>query len=229
MNVKEKVLELACKELGTREFPPGSNDVKYNTDYYGGRVQGGKYPWCCVFLWWIFQKVDCPELFFGGKRTAYCPALLTYHQRKGQAVTGDYQPGDIVFFNFNRGSSAQHVGLCESWDGRYITTIDGNTGVGKEANGGAVMRRRREKKYIVGAVRPDYGEENRMTQEEVKKIVQDLEQERQSRKPDPAWGSEAREWALEQGLFVGNEAGELQWEAPVTRNQLATILYKMNH
>ena len=69
---------------------------------------------------------------------------MSFH--RGQAVSGDYRPGDVVFFNFDGGSAAKHVGLCESWDGTYITTIDGNTGTTSEANGGAVMRRRRNKK-----------------------------------------------------------------------------------
>ena len=73
----------------------------------------------------------------------------------------DYKPGDIVFFNFSGGKTAQHVGLCTAWDGTYITTIDGNTGTGNEANGGAVMERKRHKRYIVGVARPEYsGGEN---------------------------------------------------------------------
>ena len=46
---------------------------------------------------------------------------MSFH--KNQKVT-DYRPGDIVFFNFSGRSSAGHVGICESWDGTYITTID---------------------------------------------------------------------------------------------------------
>ena len=46
---------------------------------------------------------------------------------------GDYRPGDVIFFNFNGGSNAAHVGICESWDGAYITTIDGNTAPTNEA------------------------------------------------------------------------------------------------
>ena len=63
------------------------------------------------------------------------------------------------------------MGLCESYDGVYITTIDGNTGTGNEANGGAVMRRRRHKRYIVGAYRPAYQKETAMTTEEAKSTL----------------------------------------------------------
>lgn len=153
--MRDTILALARKELGTVEFPPNSNKVKYNTAYYGRAVSGSAYPWCCVFLWWLFKQAGASKLFFDGKKTAYCPTLLAYYKQKGQLVS-DYKPGDIVFFNFSGGKTAQHVGLCTAWDGTYITTIDGNTGSGNEANGGAVMERKRHKKYIVAVARPKY-------------------------------------------------------------------------
>ena len=150
----EKILAIARGEIGNKESPANSNRVKYNTAYYGKEVSGSNYAWCAAFVWWVFWKAGASALFYGGKKTAYCPTLKNYH--KGQAVKGDYRPGDVIFFNFNGGSNAAHVGICESWDGSYITTIDGNTAPTNEANGGAVMRRRRAKRYIVGAYRPDY-------------------------------------------------------------------------
>ena len=79
----ETILALARKELGTAESPAGSNHVKYNTAYYGREVSGGAYPWCCVFLWWLFQTAGAPELFYGGGRTASCSALMTYAKSHG--------------------------------------------------------------------------------------------------------------------------------------------------
>lgn len=147
----ERLLALARGELGVTESPRDSNQVKYN-DAYGG----GAKAWCCVFLWWLFDRAGASALFYGGGRTAYAPTLLAYHKKAGQAVTGDYEPGDVIFFDFNGNGMADHVGLCEGWDGDRITTIDGNTGEGDEANGGAVLRRTRDKKYICGAYRPAY-------------------------------------------------------------------------
>ena len=148
MATAEKLLELARSQIGVKESPTGSNKVKYNTEYGGGPKA-----WCCVFVWWLFREAAASELFYGGKKTAYAPTLLAYHRKARQFVSGDYQLGDIIFFDFNGNGTADHVGVCEAWDGTYITTIDGNTGEGNEANGGAVMRRIRNKKYIVGAYR----------------------------------------------------------------------------
>ena len=165
-----KLLSVARSQLGITESPAGSNRVKYNEEYYGRPVSGRSYPWCVVFQWWCFRAAGASRLFYGGGQTASCTALYSYHKKRSQDVT-DYRPGDLVFFNFSGGTATEHVGLCESYDGVYITTIDGNTGTGNEANGGAVMRRRRHKRYIVGAYRPAYQKETAMTTEEAKSTL----------------------------------------------------------
>lgn len=160
MATAQQLLDIARAELGTTESPAGSNNVMYNTAYYGREVYDGlwdtEFPWCVVFLWWCFRQAGAAELFYGGSKTASCRQLLSYHKR--QAVT-DYQPGDIIFYNFHGKTTAEHVGICESAGGS-IVTIEGNTGVGNDANGGAVMRRTRSLGQIVGAYRPKYEEDD---------------------------------------------------------------------
>ena len=51
----QQILNIANNELGTKEYPPNSNNVKYNTWYYGHPVSGKNYPWCCVFISYIFN------------------------------------------------------------------------------------------------------------------------------------------------------------------------------
>ena len=196
----EKILDTARAQLGIREEPPNSNRVKFNTAYYGRDVSGSAYPWCCAFVWWVFREAGAASLFYGGKKTASCSALLSFH--KGQAVRGDYQPGDIIFFNFNGRKNPAHVGICESWDGQYITTIDGNTAPTNEANGGAVMRRRRAKKYMIGAYRPAY-EEDTMTQADFDKMMDDY-LERRGDKPASGWAGTLLQEAKQAGITDGS-------------------------
>lgn len=231
----EKILKIARKEIGTKESPANSNRVKYNTAYYGREVSGSNYAWCCAFVWWCFREAGASELFYGGKKTAYCPTLKSYHKK--QAVSGDYRPGDVIFFNFKGAKNAAHVGVCESWDGGYITTIDGNTGSGDQANGGAVLRQRRSKKYIVGAYRPAYQKEDEMTEEQVKKIARavcaelmeldgyakfaaHMDRYRQAlgKLPVPAWAAETGEWdrAAKTGLTDGSRPQDLVTRAEVS-------------
>ena len=203
MNVTaQTILELARGEIGVTESPPGSNRVKYNTFYYGREVSGSNLHWCAVFVWWLFGQAGVPELYFGGGKTAYCPALLYHHRH--QKVSGDYRPGDILFFNFDGGMLARHVGVCEAFDGTFVTTIDGNTGTSNEANGGAVLRRTRHKKYIVGAYRPAYQEEETMTQEQFDSMLEDYLNRQREKRPVQLWLLEGIEKAKAVGVTDGS-------------------------
>ena len=207
----ERLLDLARSQLGVKESPAGSNRVKYN-DAYGG----GAKAWCCTFLWWLFREAGASELFFNGAKTAYAPALLIYHRKMGQAVHGDYRPGDVIFFDFNGNKTADHVGICESWDGTYITTIDGNTGEGSEADGGAVMRRKRAKKFICGAYRPAYEEEETVDQKQFDALMEDW-LNRQAGKPASTWSrvDEAKAAGITDGTRPQSFA---------TREEVATMI-----
>ena len=211
----EKILDTDRAQLGIREEPPNSNRVKFNTAYYGREVSGSDYPWCCAFIWWVFWEAGAASLFYGGKKTASCSALLSFH--KGQAVRGDYQPGDIIFFNFNGRKNPAHVGICESWDGQYITTIDGNTAPTNEANGGAVMRRRRAKKYMIGAYRPAY-EEDTMTQADFDKMMDDY-LERRGDKPASGWAGTLLQEAKQAGITDGSRP-----QSFATREEVAAMV-----
>ena len=226
----EKILEIARLQLGIKENPPNSNRVKFNTAYYGQEVFGSAYPWCCAFVWWVFREAGASELFYGGKKTASCSTLLGFH--KAQAVRENYLPGDIIFFNFDGKKNTQHVGICEGWDGRYITTIDGNTAPTNEANGGAVMRRRRPKKYIVGAYRPAYEEDN-MDQSKFNQMFRTAMAEYRNSLRDndsSAYSEAARRYVVEKGIFSGSGTApdgqpNFMWEDLLTREQCAQVLY----
>lgn len=152
------ILTIAQQEIGVKERPSGSNNVKYNTAYYGSAVSGSAYPWCCAFVWWVFNQAGAASLFNGGAKTAYCPTAMAWYQSQGRFHTSDFKPGDVVFFTWSGSrSSPDHIGIVESVnaDGT-VNTIEGNTSVTSNDNGGAVMRRVRSTACIVGAGRPDY-------------------------------------------------------------------------
>lgn len=219
MATAEKILEIARSQIGTRESPANSDNVKYNTAYYGREVSG-KYPWCAVFVWWVFREAGAPELYYGGGETAYCPTLMSFHKK--QAVT-DYRPGDIVFFNFSGRSSAGHVGICESWDGTYITTIDGNTGSASEDNGGAVLRRRRHKKFIVGAYRPEYQEDDDMTQDQFNSFM-DNYLKAIAKEPASDWAKPFIQTAIDVGAMTDVGGTIERPKSWMTREELSVVV-----
>lgn len=154
MATAKKLINKAISQIGVKESPANSNNVKYNTAYYGREVKGSAYPWCCAFIWWLFQKCDASKLFCNGQKIALCQSVKNI--MKSQIVKNP-KPGDLVLFQFDSDASADHIGILEkvNSDGTY-TTIEGNTAVGNDANGGCVMRRTRKKSQIMCFIRPDY-------------------------------------------------------------------------
>ncbi|MCI9331308.1 MAG: CHAP domain-containing protein [Oscillibacter sp.] len=202
----EKVLAIATAELGTRESPTNSNRVKYNTWYYGREVSGAAYPWCMVFVQWVFAQA-------GGKlpvKTASCGALMNAARKAGCWVTKDYRPGDVVIYDFPGGAATDHTGIIEKVTAFGVVAIEGNTSqAGSQSNGGMVRRKTRPYKQIVGAVRPDYQKED--------KHMDNI--------PSPAH-KEGVEWAKKNGILTGDAAGDLKLSDPVTRQQLCTMLFR---
>lgn len=127
------ILSVAQSQIGIKESPAGSNRVKYSS-WYG--LVG---PWCDMFVSWCANQAGVGNVV--GKY-AYCPSHVNYFKSKGWWHDAEYkpQPGDIIFFA-SRGVAC-HVGIVERRNGSYsVTTIEGNTSVSSNDNGGAVMRR----------------------------------------------------------------------------------------
>lgn len=148
MTVNE-LLQIAKSQIGVKEDPPNSNNVKYNTWYYGHPVQGNGYPWCATFVSWCFRGTGLVP------KTASCLNMLEWFEKKGQIVK-DPKPGDIVFFKYSTNNRrTNHVGIVVAAGGRVINTIEGNTSTTSQDNGGCVMQRNRTTN-IVAFARPNY-------------------------------------------------------------------------
>ena len=148
------VLRIAGWQEGVVEMPSGSNKVKYNDAYYDRTVSGKAFAWCMVFVWWVFREAG-----FNLWKTASCTAFVNRYRvyAPRQIVTSGFRPGDIVFFDFSGSrKKTEHVGIVAGVVGSTILTIEGNTGAGNDANGGAVMKRRRNVGLITVGIRPGY-------------------------------------------------------------------------
>ncbi len=152
------IIKKAQSFLGVKESPAGSNKVKFNTDYYGREVSGAAYPWCCAFVWDIFRMCDATDLFFDGQKTAYCQSVANWGKNRKLTVAKNAgKKGDLILFDWNKDGHADHIGfiLKKNADGTY-QTIEGNTSVGNDSNGGCVMERKRAVSTIHSIVRPKY-------------------------------------------------------------------------
>ncbi|MDO4314297.1 MAG: CHAP domain-containing protein [Oscillospiraceae bacterium] len=228
------LLALARGELGVGESPAGSNCVKYNTAYYGREVRdtaGTKYPWCVVFLWWLFREAGAPELFYGGGRTASCGTLMGYAKTHGLFVSGGYVPGDLVFLRFSAKQAApEHIGIVRDVraDGALVT-IEGNTSPENDANGGQVRQRVRPAWQAVGGYRPAYEEDEDMDQAAFNKLADKWLESRAALAPSiqTEEGEAARAWAEEQGILLGDGQGRKQYRSFCTREQAVLFLYRL--
>ena len=73
MSLIDDVINKAKEYIGVTEEPPESNNVVFNTDYYGQEVYDGSattYPWCVTFLWDIFRMAGAEHVFCDGMKTA---------------------------------------------------------------------------------------------------------------------------------------------------------------
>lgn len=143
------ILTLAKTQIGVCEKPKGSNNVIYNTEYYGREINDPNYAWCATFVWWLFKHCNAPELYYNGGKTAYVPALDDWGRKNGLTVT-EPQPGDLIIFDWDTPQGGgDHVAVCLSSTPTTITTIDGNCD-------DAVRQVIRSRSGILRIIRPKY-------------------------------------------------------------------------
>ncbi|MGI6117847.1 MAG: CHAP domain-containing protein [Bilifractor sp.] len=175
MATANDIVAKAESYVGVKESPRNSNNVIFNTDFYGHAVSGSAYKWCAAFVWDIFRMCDASDLF--GPKTAGV-AYFEAHTPAKQVGIHDGQMGDIVTFDWKRDGHPDHIGIIKSRnsDGSY-NTIEGNTSYGNNSNGGEVMVRRRYVNNIHKIFRPDYTEatQTKTTEYEAPKGVRPLE------------------------------------------------------
>jgi len=219
------LLSAARKELGNTENPAGSNRTKYGK-WFG--LDG--YAWCMMFVQWVFDQagVKLP------KRTASCGDLMRAAQAAGCWVTRDFQPGDVVIYDFPGGAATDHCGIVEMELPDYgVQAIEGNTSQsGSQSNGGMVCRKSRPRKYIAGAVRPQFDAEKEDGNMDISAIISQMSDEQAydllvkaqryaSMLPEPAWSQMEGHWqrAIDAGVINGGSP-----EGLLKRDEFAAVL-----
>jgi cell wall-associated NlpC family hydrolase len=137
--LRERIVELATEEVGYSETPMNTNKTKYGK-WFG--LDG--VAWCGMFCSWVYDKagVNLGRIGFL-KGFAGCQTAVAHFRKTGE-VTNAPQPGDLVFFDWNKDGRFDHVGIfCRKVSATYFETIEGNTSITNQSNGGQVMLRRR--------------------------------------------------------------------------------------
>lgn len=160
MNIIEKAINIALKEIGTCE---PSGDDKYIKVY--NQLTGAGFSmsvaWCAVFVTWVMYTAGVAKSIV--PYFASCDVGMNWFKKKGQfmkapAYGGSYTPkaGDIIFFSskYDQNDST-HVGIVTSCSNGTVHTIEGNTSDAVHERSYALSN-----KYILGYGVPKYGVES---------------------------------------------------------------------
>lgn len=142
----DDVIKIAFAEVGTVESPKNSNKTKYGK-WFG--LDG--VAWCGMFCSWCYSQAGVPLPNIGfTKGFAGCQTAVAYF-KKSKEVTTTPQVGDLVFFDWNGDTRYDHVGMFNGWKVKGVSfyTVEGNTSLTNQSNGGAVMSRTRDLKNVI--------------------------------------------------------------------------------
>jgi hypothetical protein len=151
--IGELGLREALRHLGVTERPANSNRTPFG-QWFG--VDGVM--WCNIFVSYCFA-VGADYTICAGFQGAgvypngctYVPTTEAWLRASGQWLGRTSPlPGDIAIFNWD-GGVPDHIGIVErDLGGGRFACIEGNTAVGNDSNGGAVMRRTRRVSQVNG-------------------------------------------------------------------------------
>lgn len=149
----EAALAEALKHVGKKERPYGSNKTEFGR-WFG--VDG--VPWCNTFVSYCFANGAKYVICAGFRGAGVYPNGCTYvpTTEAWLRATGMWKgrtrpmPGDIAIFNWDAGVP-DHIGIVEEdLGGGTFHSLEGNTSVGNDSNGGQVMRRLRYLSQVNG-------------------------------------------------------------------------------
>lgn len=131
------IIATASIEIGTVEIPKNSNKTKYGKWFGFDGVA-----WCGMFVSWVYATSgkQLPNIGFT-KGFAGCQTAVAFFKKQGW-ITTKPMSGDIVFFDWNKDGRYDHTGIfVRAINATTFETIEGNTSLTNQSNGGQVMRR----------------------------------------------------------------------------------------
>lgn len=141
MTDRQNIVDVARKYVGTKESPPDSNKTMFGK---WAKLDG--VPWCGLFVSYVYNEAvfPLPKIGFRFPGFAGCQTAVKYFREKNK-ITITPVEGDIVFFDWNGDGRFDHTGLfVKKIDDISFETIEGNTSLTNNSNGGEVMVRKRK-------------------------------------------------------------------------------------
>ena len=155
-----KVIAAAMAYVDSGYTEGKNNDTSFGK-WYGMNYQ----PWCAMFVSGCFNEAGLVNLVAASTKKGFasCDAGASWFAKNKRIVPiGQAEPGDIVFFNFDKNpTDTEHVGIVVKNNKRTKTlvTIEGNTSgdrKGSQANGDGVFKKKRSYSLVMSVARPDW-------------------------------------------------------------------------
>lgn len=157
------LIGVAKTQLGYTELDSSGNPIPSSSDggytKYGDSFGEPRGAWCAYFISWCASQAAIPSSIV--PRLGNCGTLTDWYQSRSiyYSRSSGYipKPGDMVFFNWSGGTSAQHIGIVTGVSGNNLYTIEGNTGgdEGYMCNG---RTRSLNASYVLGYGVPNYND-----------------------------------------------------------------------
>jgi hypothetical protein len=151
--------QIGYTELNTSTGYPLSSSQDGGYTKYGASFGDSTGAWCAYFVSWCAIQAGISTSVV--PRIGNCNTAVNWYRNHSEYYdrsTG-YNPktGDIIFYNWSGGSSAQHVGIITGVSGNNIYTVEGNTdsSLGYRCNSKV---RNKTASYIVGYGVPAYND-----------------------------------------------------------------------
>lgn len=213
------------------KFNKFARDLDALGDFYNGRKNG--YDWCDIFVDWCFVNTFGREI---AQKMLYQPNKslgagtgysLGYYKSNGRLFTTP-QPGDQIFFGDSK--STWHTGIVTKIDNNYISTVEGNAGSPSAVRS---CRYPKNYRYIKGFGRPNWSlvsnnqeeEDEDMTTEKFDQMMKEWLTNKA--KEEAGWGKENLDWAKNNGIMQGDEAGRMMPNKFCTRLEVVTMLKRL--
>ena len=127
------LIGVAKTQLGYTELDSSGNPIPSSSDggytKYGASFGEPNGAWCAYFISWCASQAGIPSSIV--PRLGNCGTLTDWYQSRSiyYSRSSGYvpKPGDMVFFNWSGGTSAQHIGIVTGVSGDNLYTIEGNT------------------------------------------------------------------------------------------------------
>ena len=141
---RNKFLEILKSQYRSRgEIKNGDGQYTYYSEWYIDADYGdtipdngwnSRTPWCACYVSWALVQSESLGPAGHEKWFANVDYFMSYFQKSdtweySKANGGTYAPvpGDLIFFDWNKGENPQHVGVVLKVEGPMVYTIEGNS------------------------------------------------------------------------------------------------------